>query len=450
MAVAVVLAAAATYVLVRSQLRGEVDDALRGRARAAAAFGLRVESPRPFPTIPVDPGVRLGGAGGYMQIVSSAGDVVFPTSPSVKIPVTAETLGVARGTRDAFFEDTMVAGTHVRVLTYPASGVALLVVRPLDEVDRTLSRLRLILLAVAAGGIALAAALSVIVTRATLVPVRRLTSAAEDVSQTLDLSHRIEVGRNDDELGRLAASFNRMLETLERSVGAQRRLVEDASHELRTPITSIRMNVELLARKDGLTEPERQRVLAATLSQLDEMTNLVAEILELASGDRQRLVEAEVRLDEIVEDAVERARAATNGIEFQTMVEPTMVRGVPGRLARAVGNLLDNAAKWSPPGGTVEVTLASGELVVRDHGPGVEPEDAPLVFDRFYRSRAARGMPGAGLGLAIVRQVADDHGGTAEVENVPEGGALFRLRFPVLPTGPQPTTPPSQPLLETS
>ena len=306
-------------------------------------------------------------------------------------------------------------------------------VRPLDEVDRTLSRLRLILLAVAAAGVALAAALGVVVTRATLAPVRRLTGAAEDVSKTLDLSHRIELG-GDDELGRLAASFNRMLETLERSVGAQRQLVADASHELRTPITSIRMNVELLARKDGLTDPERVRVLAAALSQLDEMTNLVAEILELARGDRQNLDEDDVRLDEIVEDAVQRVRASTSGIEFRTEVEPTVVRGVSSRLARAVGNLLDNAAKWSPPGGTVEVTLASGELVVRDHGPGVEPEDVPHVFDRFYRSRAARAKPGSGLGLAIVRQVADDHDGTAGVENAPDGGALFRLRFPVLPT----------------
>ncbi len=436
-AVAVVLAAAATYVLVRGQLRGEVDDALRGRARAAAAFGVRLESSRPFSAIPVEPGVRLGGAGSYLQVVTSNGDVVSASrsTPSVEIPVTSATRAVARGDGDAFFGDATVAGTHVRVLTYPAApGLAVQVVRPLDEIDRTLSRLRLVLLAVAATGIALAAALGMVVTRATLAPVRRLTSAAEGVSQTLDLSHRIELGGND-ELGRLAASFNRMLETLERSVGAQRQLVADASHELRTPITSIRMNTELLARKDGLTVAERQRVLAATLSQLDEMTTLVAEIFELARGDQQRLEHDDVRLDEIVEDVVQRARASTSDVEFQTAVEPTVVRGVPGRLARAVGNLLDNAAKWSPPGGTVEVTLSSGELVVRDHGPGVEPEDVPHVFDRFYRSRAARATPGAGLGLAIVRQVADDHGGTADVENAPDGGAVFRLRFPVLLTG---------------
>jgi two-component system sensor histidine kinase MprB len=440
-AVAVVLAAAATYVLARGQLRGEVDDALRGRARVAATFGIRLESSQPFPSIPVEPPVRLGGAGSYLQVVTSAGDVVSPpsSSPSVQIPVTSKTLAVARGDHDAFFGDAVVAGTHVRVLTYPAgAGIAVQVVRPLDEVDRTLGRLRLILLAVAAAGIALAAALGIVVTRATLAPVRRLTSAAEGVSQTLDLSHRIEAG-GDDELGRLAASFNRMLETLERSVGAQRQLVADASHELRTPITSVRMNIELLARKDGLPEPERARVLAATLGQLDEMTNLVSEIFELARGDQQRLEDDDVRLDEIVEDAVERARASTSGVEFKAAFEPTVVRGVSNRLTRAVGNLLDNAAKWSPPGGIVDVTLSDGELVVRDHGPGVDLEDIPHVFDRFYRSRSARAKPGSGLGLAIVRQVADDHGGTAAVENAPDGGAIFRLRLPVLAPGPEAT-----------
>jgi two-component system, OmpR family, sensor histidine kinase MprB len=439
-AVAVVLGAAATYVLVRGQLRGEVDDALRGRARAVEAFGLRLQRPGPFPSIPVDPGVRLGGAGSYLQVVSSNGGVssLSRVRPAAQVPVTAQTLAVARGDRDAFFGDAVIAGTHVRVLTAPAApGLAVQVVRPLDEVDRTLRRLRLILFAVVAGGIALAAALGVAVTRATLAPVRRLTSAAEDVSQTLDLSHRIETD-GGDELGRLAGSFNRMLETLERSVGAQRQLVADASHELRTPITSIRMNVELLARKDALSPSERERVLAATLVQLDEMTTLVAEISELARGDEQRLDDDDVRLDQIVEDAVERVRGTTGSIEFRTTIEPTVVRGVPSRLTRAVANLLDNAAKWSPPGGTVEVTLSGGELVVRDHGPGVEPEDVPHVFDRFYRSRAARSNPGSGLGLAIVRQVTDDHGGTAVVENAPDGGAVFRLRFPVLLTGVEP------------
>jgi two-component system sensor histidine kinase MprB len=192
------------------------------------------------------------------------------------------------------------------------------------------------------------------------------------------------------------------------------------------------MNIELLARKDALPEAERARLLAATLAQLDEMTTLVAEILELARGDSQQLEPEDVRLDELLEDAVDRARAASNGIVFATEAEPTLVRGVPSRLARAIGNLLDNAAKWSPPGGTVDVTLEEGELAVRDHGPGIDEADLPHVFDRFYRAAAARSKPGAGLGLAIVRQVVDDHAGTVTVENAAGGGALFRLRVPRL------------------
>jgi two-component system, OmpR family, sensor histidine kinase MprB len=436
-AVAVILAAVATYVLVRGQLRGEVDDALQGRARVVAPFGVALQPGRRFPRIPVEPGVRLGGAGSYTQFVSAAGSVVFPLAPVVQLPVTARTIGVANGSRDAFFTDSHVAGTHVRVLTYPAAnGIAAQVVRPLDEVDRTLGRLRVILLAVSAGGIALAAALGAGVARATLSPVRRLTSAAEEVSQTLDLSHRIEV-RGNDEPARLAASFNRMLGTLEQSVGAQRQLVADASHELRTPLTSIRMNIELIARTPDLPAAERERLLAATVGQLDEMTTLVGEILELARGDSQQLEPEDVQLDQLVEDAVDRARSAADGITFETSAEPTLVRGVPSRLSRAIGNLLDNAAKWSPPGGTVEVTLAGGELAVRDHGPGIEQSDLPHVFDRFYRAATARAKPGAGLGLAIARQVADDHAGTVTAENAAGGGAIFRLAVPVLPARPQ-------------
>ena len=429
-AVAVVLAAVATYVLVRGQLRGEVDDALQVRARVVATFGVRLDDRGGFPAIPVEPIVRLGGAGAYTQVVSGRGDVVFPPSPAVSVPVTGRTIAVANGSHDAFFTDAHVAGTHVRVLTYPAAaGLAAQVVRPLDEVDRTLGRLRVILLAVAAGGIALAAALGAVVTRASLAPVRRLTSAAEEVSQTLDLSHRIEV-EGDDEPARLAASFNRMLGALQQSVGAQRQLVADASHELRTPLTSVRMNIELIARNTDLPEPERERLLTATVGQLDEMTTLVAEILELARGDSQQLEPEDVQLDELVEDAVERARSAANGITFETTAEPTRIRGVASRLSRAIGNLLDNAAKWSPPGGTVEVTLAGGELAVRDHGPGIEQSDLPHVFDRFYRAATARSKPGAGLGLAIVRQVADDHGGSVTVENAEGGGARFRFFLP--------------------
>jgi two-component system sensor histidine kinase MprB len=431
-AIAVVLAAGATYVLVRNQLRGEVDDALRERARAAARFDAGFLPSRPFPRIPGAPTARLGGAGGYLQLVDANGNVTRPASATVELPVTTATKEVAAGTRKQFFSDATIADTHVRILTAPLqAGTALQVVRPLDEVDRALSRLRLILIAVVAAGVTLAAMLGTLVTRTVLAPVRRLTSLTEDVSQTLDLSHRIVTDSND-EIGRLATSFNRMLEALEESVGAQRQLVADASHELRTPLASIRVNIELLGRQRDLAPEQRERLLATTIEQLDEMTMLVAEILELARGDERKFEPEPVRFDELVGEAVERARRDTPSVQVVAELQPTLVRGVPSRLARAVGNLLDNAAKWSPSGGKVEVELAGGELVVRDHGPGIDSEDLPHVFDRFYRARAARGKPGAGLGLAIVRQVAEAHGGLVTAENASDGGAVFRLRVPQL------------------
>jgi len=435
-AVAVVLASAATYVLVRSQLRGEVDDALRGRARAAANFDFRFARLQPFPNLPGAPTERLGGAGGYLQIVDASGHVARPASTSVDLPVTQATKDVASGKRDSFFTDARVGGTHVRILTSALrSGTAIQVVRPLDEVDRSLDRLRWILIAVGAVGVTFAALLGAVVTRTVLAPIRRLTRATEDVSQTLDLSHRIATD-SSDEIGRLATSFNRMLEALEQSVGAQRQLVADASHELRTPLATIRVNIELLARKHGLASGERERLLATTIEQLDEMTTLVAEILELARGDERHFQLEPVRLDELVGEAVDRVRRDVPSVEVVADVQQTLVDGVPSRLARAIANLLDNAAKWSPAGGRVEVALAGGELVVRDHGPGIDTEDLPHVFDRFYRARAARGRPGTGLGLAIVRQVAEAHGGSVTAENASDGGAILRLRVPVLQSDP--------------
>jgi two-component system, OmpR family, sensor histidine kinase MprB len=437
-AIAVVLASVATYVLVRGQLRGEVDDALRGRARAAARFDFRFLPLQPFPNLPGAPTERLGGAGGYLQIVNANGDVARPESTSVSLPVTQATKDVASGKRGQFFSDATVRRTHIRILTAPlGSGTAIQVVRPLDEVDRSLARLRLILVAIVAVGVTFAALLGAVVTRAVLAPVRRLTSATEDVSQTLDLSHRIATDSND-EIGRLATSFNRMLEALEQSVGAQRQLVADASHELRTPLASMRVNIELLQRQHGLDPLDRERLFETTIEQLDEMTTLVAEILELARGDERRFELEPVRLDELVGDAVDRARRHTPSVEVVTQLERTLVRGVPSRLTRAVGNLLDNAAKWSTAGGRVDVALAAGELVVRDHGPGIDADDLPHVFDRFYRSPAARGTPGTGLGLAIVRQVAEAHGGSVTAENADDGGAVFHLRIPLLPGEPSP------------
>jgi two-component system sensor histidine kinase MprB len=338
-------------------------------------------------------------------------------------------IAVARGERGAFFSDIHVRGTHLRVLTFPYGvGGAVQVARSLTEVDHSLGRIKNLLILIAGGGIAIAAALGLAVSRAALAPVRRLTTATENVTETGDLSERIDVGGRD-ELSRLAGSFNAMLGALQESSRAQRQLVADASHELRTPLTSLRTNIEVLASERKLPTGERERLLTDVVDQLSEMTTLISELIDLARGEQQLSEPEEVRLDLVAADAVERARRNRPAVTFTTDLKESMVQGVPATIERAVANLLDNAAKWSPPGGDIEVAVRDGEVSVRDHGPGIDDEDLPYVFDRFYRSPSARGRPGSGLGLAIVRQVAIAHGGEVVAEPADGGGTRMTLRL---------------------
>jgi two-component system sensor histidine kinase MprB len=424
-ALAVVLASAVVYIVVRNQLRGTVDEALEDRAAEVARAPLRAF--RLGADAFLAPGPALGGAQGYIQLVDSRGDTVRPPEEVVELPVSDQALDVARGEGDAFFDDARVAGVHVRVLTFPyGDDYAVQIARPLTEVDHSLGRIRIFLILIAAGGVAVATALGLAVSRAALAPVRRLTAATERVSETGDLSERIDA-RGQDELSRLAGSFNTMLGALEDSTRAQRQLVADASHELRTPLTSLRTNIEVLARKRRLPAGERERLLKDVVEQLGEMTTLIAELIELARAGRAPVDTEDIRLDLLAAEAVERAGRDRPEVKFTTNLGETVVHGDPTAIERAVANLLDNAAKWSPPGGKVEVGVRDGELTVRDHGPGIDEEDLPFVFDRFYRAPSARGMPGSGLGLAIVRQVAEAHGGTVTAERAEGGGT--RITF---------------------
>jgi two-component system sensor histidine kinase MprB len=421
-ALAVVLASVTTYVVVRDQLRGTVDEALQERADEI--------SQRPLDAVFRGPGPPLGEAGGYPQLVRAEDGATFrPEGATAPLPVNKNVLDVAEGNREDFMMDSRVDGTHVRVLTFPyVPGYAIQVARPLSEVDHTLDRIRLFLILIAAGGIAVAAALGLLVARAALAPVRRLTTATENVTETGDLSERIESG-GQDEIGRLAESFNTMLGALEESNRRQRQLVSDASHELRTPLTSLRTNIEVLARDESMKAADREQLLHDVVAELTEMTSLITELVELARGDVQPPEMEEVRLDLLVDDLLTRARRNAPQLEFDALLEETTVQGAPTTIERAVWNLLDNAAKWSPPGSRVEVRVADGEVIVRDHGPGIDEDDLPKVFDRFYRAPAARGLPGSGLGLAIVRQVAEAHGGRVVAERAEGGGTLMRVSF---------------------
>jgi two-component system, OmpR family, sensor histidine kinase MprB len=345
------------------------------------------------------------------------------------LPVSARALAMAKdSTLSAYYTSTTVGGIHLREFVAPITGGgAIIAAMPLDETDRALDRIKFWILLIGGIGIAVSAAVAAFVATAALRPVRRLTAAAESVAATGNLGERVEV-ESDDELGRLAARFNGMLAALEDSVGRQRRLVADASHELRTPLTAARTNVDLL-REGKLPEDEQRRALDEASIELDSLTSLVADLVELARGEERKLRVEELQLDDLVAGVVERAKARAPHATFVTSLTPTEVRVDPVLLERAVSNLLDNAVKYSPPGAPIEVTVRDGEVIVSDHGPGVAEEDMPRIFDRFYRAAAARSKPGAGLGLAIVREAAEAHGGHATVESSPRG-ARFRLTLP--------------------
>jgi len=473
-ALAVLAAAIGLYVAVRSDLRGEIDKELGERAQAFVAPAAPAPAPTPSrtgpgagspaggqggaaPGKPVGPGsagaaagrgdadglggpggfpqtiqpAPFGGASGYVQFISPEGTVEVPggqgSSPT-KIAVTAADRAIARSGSGRLLTDRSVNGTELRVLTLgTGESGAVLIARPLTEVEHELSRLLLILALIGGGGIVLAGLLGALVARTALAPIARFTTQTETLTGSLDLSRRLEVeGR--DELARLAESFNATLDALERSVQAQRHLIADAGHELRTPISSLRANIQILGESERLPAEDQEGLRRDIIEELDELTALVSDVVELARGAAPETAVDDVRLDEVIQAAVERSRRRGEQ-RFELALEPTIVSGQADRINRAVSNLLDNARRWSPPEGSVAVALKDGVLTVSDEGPGFKDDDLPFVFDRFYRAENARKLPGSGLGLAIVRQAAEAGGGFAEAQNAPGGGALLRVSF---------------------
>jgi two-component system sensor histidine kinase MprB len=433
--------AAGDYAGTRSTLRGQIDKALASRAQQVTA-----QNALPPPDGHHDGGDRKGGgshfdlgpqstqygdASGLVQQIAPDGTVLRGNpNDTGKLTPDARVLATARSGTGRYFTDTHVGGVHLRVLTLGIGKQqgAIQVARPLTEVDDELSRLLVQLAIVAGVGVLLAIALGAIVARTALKPIRRFTRTTEALTGDPDLSHRLEeTGR--DELTRLARSFNRTLDALETSASAQRNLVADASHELRTPIASLRANIQVLEDADRLAPEDLADLRADIISELDELTALVGDIVELARGSRPADRLDDVQLDTLVAALIDRFERRFPDLDFERKLEPTVVSGEPERMARAVSNLLDNASKWSPPGGTIEVVLADDTVTVRDHGRGFAEQDLPHVFDRFYRATDARSTTGSGLGLAIVRQAAESHGGLVEALNAPGGGGMVRVRF---------------------
>jgi two-component system, OmpR family, sensor histidine kinase MprB len=452
-AIAVAIAVVISYFAVKDQLVRQVDNTLLAQAQ-------RVESNpnyamnHQFPTL----GPKAGGTVPYRQLVTGGG-AAFDTclTPSqlpggVDLPVASAAAAVANGEHPAYFTDVSLGGTTLREYVFHLTGYATTTGQQLAvELGETLQptlnvlrTLRWILALVFLLVVGLAALLARVATHRVLQPLAEVTATAQLIGETDDLSQRIEV-HEDDEVGQLATRFNEMLERLESSraqldasVSAQRQLVADASHELRTPVTSLRTNIEVLLSGAELDEDDRRRLLTDVVEQSEELSTLVSDLIEVARGDTPPTNVEDVRLDRLAEDSIDRARRNAPDVEVREYLTPVSVQGNPERLTRAINNLLDNAALHAGHGGPVDVTVDAAGVTVRDHGDGIAEPDLPHVFDRFYRGANSRSRQGSGLGLAIVRQAAEQHGGSVTVANAPDGGAVFTLRLPTSPAAKNP------------
>jgi len=445
--VAVAIAALATYVAVSHQLEQEVNNNLQNAVTEVPGnthiFGPNLD-PRPFETLAMLTGdqVQVIYNNQGTQIASIQGDGIDQAD---LVRVTAAAMKAYTSGASAPMQTLQGSGgTMYRVATVGLikGTLAVQILYPLTDLHHTLAFLRWMLILLALGGVALATTLGWAVGRASMGPVEELTLAAEHVAKTQDLSATID-DSGSDELARLARSFNAMLAALSASRHQQAQLVSDAGHELRTPLTSLRTNIEVLMRAKHLAGTDRDELLADVDAQLKELSTLVGDLVDLAREDERPQAEPiPVAFNEVVVRAVERAQRRALSVHFDVSLAPGQVMAQPALLERAVMNVLDNAAKWSPPGGHVNVTLQANitqqansdwHLTVSDQGPGIAPEDLPHIFERFYRAQSARSMPGSGLGLAIVKGVVTAHQGTIDVTPAPGRGTRVEITLPMDP-----------------
>ncbi|UYM07153.1 sensor histidine kinase [Solicola gregarius] len=413
------------FLTVRTEVNHSLDTSLVKRAHAVAESSEASDQMR----------------SGEVPAALAAADILIALVPADGGPIAMPGFGkyvgdpevaVAQGINAESIRTVTIGDTPYRMVAVQSGrGTAVVLAQSMQSTARTLDRLEIALWVVGAAGVIVAGIAGWLVATNSLRPVRRLTLAAERVARTEQLTP-IEV-TGDDELARLTIAFNSMLTSLDASKQRQRQLVADAGHELRTPLTSLRTNIELLSQaevKGGLAPRARGELMADVRAQIGELTTLVGDLVELARDTSPTRAPEATDLSEILMNCVQRVRLRAPGIEFNVDSEPWVVFGDGQLLERAITNLLDNAAKWSPPLGAVTVRLHDGVLTVADNGPGIHEEDLPHVFERFYRSREARMLPGSGLGLAIVAQAAGRHGGTVTARRAPSGGALMTLSIP--------------------
>ncbi|WP_405685857.1 sensor histidine kinase [Streptomyces sp. NBC_00057] len=451
-AVAVAAVAASCWVVTRAQLENQLDSSLRSSkvdgeyltSLYAYCRGTTPLPPQPF-------------AGYTVQLVDSQGTVCITPKASA-LSVSPADVAVAEGQQPyALHSAKAEDGKRMRVYTYPllrttpapggtSGNIAVSIARPMSEIDKPLSTLAWVLLVVSGVGVIGAGAAGLWVARTGLRPVDELTETVEHVARTEDLTVRIPV-EGEDEIARLSRSFNSMTASLASSRDRQAQLIADAGHELRTPLTSLRTNIELLARSDdtgrAIPPDDRRALMKSVKAQMTELASLIGDLQELARPDAANPGPLQVvALHDIAATALERARLRGPELTIRADLTPWYVRAEPAALERAVVNVLDNAVKFSPPRGTIEVALRHGELTVRDHGPGIPAEELPHVFERFWRSPSARQLPGSGLGLSIVARTVQQSGGKVTLRPADGDGTVASVR---LPGAPQPPPEPPRP-----
>jgi two-component system sensor histidine kinase MprB len=430
---ALAVAAAVVYPAVGANLRGQNDASLVQVAENVPAVATKLKQAGTIGQL-----VPFGST--QLQILPDA--ATGPTRGFVD--VTDHDVQVADGKDKPYFQDEAYGSVVYRIYTmqFPGTpGVLVRVAQPASDATSTQAALGWLLVALVPAGAIVAAVVARLAAGRVLRPVGRLTETVERIRATGDLSAPVETP-GQDEISRLGQAFAAMTAALDESVGAQRRLVADASHELRTPLTSLITNLELLAEQPD--DPSAPSLAAAALAEASELRRLINDLVELARDGQAPLHIEDVRLDLVAERVAARAASRAPGLRYELDCRPTLVRGDPDALERAIGNLVDNALKWSPPDGCIHISAAGGTVEVSDDGPGIPEDDLPYIFDRFYRSAKARALPGSGLGLAIVRRIADVHNGI--VEAIPlRQGVKFRLSLPEI-VADLPDTEPTTPL----
>ncbi|MFD9334077.1 ATP-binding protein [Streptomyces sp. NPDC060028] len=446
-ALAVAAVAAVSWVMVRAQLNDQLNQSLKATNPTAQVLRTLREGCSTRPDQQAQPEIA-GQLNATVQIIAADGSHCT-VSGRTDLPATGTDKEVAAGGRGkALYDASTTGGVEMRVYTFPAQAqpgspvFAISVAKPLADVTKPLSTLAWVLLLVCGIGVVGAGAAGLWVARTGLRPVDELTGAVEHIARTEDLTVRIP-DEGDDEIARLSRSFNSMTAALASSQERQAQLIADAGHELRTPLTSLRTNVELLARSEetgrAIPPEDRRELLASVKAQMTELASLIGDLQELSRPDAGSGSPLQVvALHEIARAALTRARLRGPELVFRSDLAPWYVRGEAAALERAVVNVLDNAVKFSPPGGAVEVSLRAGALTVRDHGPGIPADDLPHVFERFWRSPSARALPGSGLGLSIVARTVHRAGGSAELRAARDGGPGTEavLRIPGAPTPP--------------